>query len=45
MVQYDLDRSIIHPKFDPTGIRTHDLQIMNNAFHVPDTPPSKEPCH
>ena len=23
-----LDRSTTHPKFDPTGARTHDLQIM-----------------
>ena len=22
------DRSTMHPKFDPTGFRTHDLQIM-----------------
>ena len=25
--KYDLDRSTTHPKFDPTGVRTHDLQI------------------
>ena len=26
------DRSTTHPKFDPTGIRTHDLQIMTVHF-------------
>ena len=27
-----LDRSTTHPKFDPTGVRTHDLQIMTVYF-------------
>ena len=26
--KYDLVRSTMHPTFEPTGIRTHDLQIM-----------------
>ena len=26
----------MHPKFDLTGVRTHDLQIMT-AFHVTET--------
>ena len=26
------DRSTTHPKFDPTGVRTHDLQIMTVQF-------------
>ena len=30
------DRSTMHPKFNPTGVRTHDLQIMT-AFHVTET--------
>ena len=27
----------MHPKFDPTGVRTHDLQIMT-TFHVTEMP-------
>ena len=27
--KYSLDRSTPHPKCDPTGVRTHDLKIMN----------------
>ena len=26
------DRSTMHPKFDPTGVQTHDLQIMTVHF-------------
>ena len=26
----------MHPKFDPTGVPTHDLQIMNSTFYVLD---------
>ena len=26
--KYALDRSTMHPKFNPTGIRSRDLQIM-----------------
>ena len=26
------DRTTTHPKFDPTGVRTHDLQIMTVHF-------------
>ena len=26
--KYELDRSTMHLKFDPTGVQTHDLQIM-----------------
>ena len=26
------DRSTMHSKFDPTGVRTHDLQIMTVHF-------------
>ena len=25
-------------KFDLTGVRTYDLQIINSLFHVPETP-------
>ena len=28
----------MHPKFDPTGVRTHDLQIMTVHFHVTEMP-------
>ena len=28
----DLDRSTKHPKFDPTGVQTHDLWIMAEHF-------------
>ena len=31
------DRSTTHPKFDPTGVQTHDLQIMT-VHHVTETP-------
>ena len=24
-----------HPKFNPTGVRTHDLWITNSTFHAP----------
>ena len=33
---YDLDRSTTHPMFNPPGIRTHELKIMNNTFHIPE---------
>ena len=44
------DRSTTNPKFDSTGVRTHDLQIM--TLHVTETPSlttrpsvtSKNPC-
>ena len=36
--KYNLDRSTAHLKFDPTGIQTHDLQIMDSPFHVPAMP-------
>ena len=29
---YDFDRRTKHPNFDPTGIRTHDLQTMKSTF-------------
>ena len=33
------DRSTTHPKIDPTGVRTYDLQIMTVHFmHVTETP-------
>ena len=32
---YDLDRCTMHPKFDPTRVRNHDLQIMDKTCHVP----------
>ena len=32
--KHDLDKSIANPKFNPTEIRTHDLQIMTVRFHV-----------
>ena len=31
------DRSTEHPKFNLTGVRTHDLQVMDSTFHVPET--------
>ena len=31
-LHYYLDRSITHAKFDPTGIRTHDLQVITVHF-------------
>ena len=34
--KYNLDRNAMHPKFDLTWVRTHDLQIMNSTFHVPE---------
>ena len=36
-LKYNVDRSTTHPKLSPTGVQTHDLQIMNNPFHVPET--------
>ena len=36
LVVYDIDRSTTHPKFDPTRVRTHDLQIVNITFHIPE---------
>ena len=38
--KYNLDRSVMHPKFDLTRIRTHGLQIMTVHFmcHVTETP-------
>ena len=30
----------MQPKYDPTGVRTHDLEIMNSACHVADKPSS-----
>ena len=32
------DRSTMHPKFDPAGVWTHDLQIMASTFHVTEMP-------
>ena len=37
LFKYDLDRNTICPKFDPTGVQTHDLQIIGSTFHVPGT--------
>ena len=31
-------RSTTHPKFDSTGVRTHDLQIMAVHFYVTERP-------
>ena len=36
-VGYDLDRSTTHLKFETTGVRTHDFQITDNTFHIPET--------
>ena len=33
----DLDKSTTHPNFDIIGVQTHDLQIMDSVFHVPET--------
>ena len=36
---YDLGQKYYALKFDPTGVRTHDLQIMTDStFHVTETP-------
>ena len=32
--KYDLDRCTMHPKFEKTGVRTHDLQIMTVLGYV-----------
>ena len=32
------DRSTTHPKFNPTGVRIHDLQIIMGIFYVTETP-------
>ena len=34
--KYDLHRSTSHPKYNPTGVRTHDLPTMDSTFHVPE---------
>ena len=26
----------MHPKFGQTGVQTHDLQIMDSIFHIPE---------
>ena len=33
--KYDLDSHTMHPKFNPTEIRIHDLQIMNSTISYP----------
>ena len=33
---YDLNKYVTHPKFDFTEVQTHDLQIMDSTFHVPE---------
>ena len=35
-IKYDLDRSCTHPKFEPTGVQTQDIQIMDSTFYVPE---------
>ena len=42
--KYKLLRSTMQPKFNPPGVRIHDLQ-MDNAFHVPETPLSETLSH
>ena len=37
MVQVRLSQDCTHPKFDPTKVWTHDLQIMDSTFHVRET--------
>ena len=32
--KYDFDRSTTHPKSDLSGVRTHDLHIMDSTRHV-----------
>ena len=27
----------MHPKFDPTRVQTHNLQIMDSTFYVPES--------
>ena len=34
LVQVRLRTSSTHPKFDPTEVSTHNLQIMSAHFHV-----------
>ena len=38
------DRSTTHPKFDPTGVRTHDFQIMTVHFMSLRRPSSSPAC-
>ena len=37
LLKFNFDERTKHPKFDLTGVRTHDLQIMNSIFHIPET--------
>ena len=38
-IKYYLDRSTMHPKLDPTGVRTHDHRIITvRTFHVTEMP-------
>ena len=34
LFKYYLDKGTTHPKFDLTGVRTHDRQIMDSTFNV-----------
>ena len=38
LVQVRLRQEYYAPKLDQTGVRAHDLQIMESTFHVPKTP-------
>ena len=33
LFKHDLEK-YYSPKFDPSGVQTHDLQIMDSVFHV-----------
>ena len=36
LVQVCLRQNMMRPKFDPNGVQTHNLQIMDRKFHVPE---------
>ena len=37
IISKDYESPNTHPKFEPTGIRNHDLQIMGITFHALET--------
>ena len=50
LVQVDLDRSTMHPKFNLTRVQTNDLQIMDSTFYISKMlalvrEPSRTPYH
>ena len=37
LFKFELNRSAMHPKIDPTGVQTDDFQIMDSISHDPET--------